>query len=141
MEGFWKKLGFTAIGLMVSSALAWLVIYPYVILPKLGTSEYSPPQLLSLVLVGFFITLIVLGATIRNVREFLIMAAFSGLLLKVLEALWSFVVPYASQSAVTQPLEFWTLGVIFSIVFASILMLIGLPFGWLFRRFRVPETN
>ncbi len=141
MEKLWKKVIFTAIGLLISTALAWLVIYPYVILPQLGNSEYSSTQLASLMLVGFIVTLVVLGASITSVREFLMLAAISGLLGKVVEMLWSFVVPYASQRAFTEPIEFWTLGVIFSIVFSTIFMLIGLPFGWLIRRFSKPEIQ
>lgn len=141
MESFWKKVGFTAFGLLISSALARLVIYPYMILPQLGVSEYSLPQLASLMLVGFIVTLVVLGATIRSIREFLTMAAISGFLVKVLEMLWSYVVPFSSQKGITEPLEFWTIGLILSILFAAIFMLIGLPFGWLFRQFRKPDLQ
>lgn len=141
MESFWKKVAFTATGFLLSSAIAWLVIYPYVILPRLGVGKYSLSEFFVLMLVGFFFTLIILGATIRNVREFVILAVISGILLKLLEAIWALIVPYASQSAFTEPLEFWTIGVIFSIIFSVIFMLIGLPFGWLVRRFRKPELQ
>ena len=140
MESFRKKVSLRD-RFLLSSALGWLVIYPYVILPQLGTSEYSLPQLASLMLVGFIITLVVLGATIRSIREFVILAAASGLLIKIYELLSALIFPYAARNVFTSPLEYWTLGLIFSIFFCAIFMLIGLPFGWLVGRFRKPELK
>jgi hypothetical protein len=73
MEHLWKKCILTAIGLLASAALAWMVIYPYMIVPQLG-SGHSITQLASLMLVGLVFTFIVLGATILSTREFLIMS-------------------------------------------------------------------
>lgn len=141
MNGLWAKLIFTTIGIALSSALAWLVIFPYFILPQIGISNYSLPQLLSLMLVGFIVTFIIAGAAIRTFREFAIIAAVSGLLLKVAEMITAFFFPMASQTAFKAPFEFWTIDVLFSILFSAMMLGIGLPFGWLVRRFRKPDLD
>lgn len=139
MEHFWKKSIFTAIGVLVSAALAWLVIYPYVIVPQIGASDSNPMQWLSLMLVGLVITFIVLGSTIRSAREFWIMSAVSGFLLQAAEAVTALVVPYAPQTPAL--LEHWTIDLFFAIVFSAFFILIGLLFGWLLRRFQKPDLQ
>ena len=139
MEHFWKKSILTAIGVLVSSALAWLVIYPYVVVPQIGAPDSSLVQLASLLLVGLIVTFIVLGSTIRSVREFLIMSALSGFLLQVGEAVSALAFPYAPQTPA--PLQHWTVDLLFAILFSAFFIMIGLPFGWLFRRFRKPDLQ
>lgn len=136
MEHFWKKTILTAVGVLISAAIAWLIIYPYVIVPQIGVSDFKPIQFFSLMLLGFFVTFIVLGSTILSAREFLIMSAVSGFLLQVAETVTAFALPYTPQRSFTARLEFWTIGLVFSIVFSAFFMLIGMLFGWLFRRFQ-----
>ncbi len=141
MEHFWKKSILTAIGVLASAALAWMVIYPYVIVPQIGGNDFNPVQWASLMLVGLIVTFIVLGSTIRLAREFLIMSAVSGFLIKAAETVTALALPYAPQTPFTAPLEHWTIGLLFSILFSAFLILIGLPFGWLVRRFRKPDLQ
>jgi hypothetical protein len=141
MEHFWKKSILTAIGVLLSTALAWLVIYPYVIVPQLGTPGSSLVQLASLLLVGLIVTFIVLGSTILSAREFLIMSVVSGFLLQAAEAIAALTIPYGTQTAFTAPLEHWTIDLVFAIVFSAFFILIGLLFGWLFRRFQKPDLQ
>lgn len=141
MEHFWKKTIFTAAGVLASSALAWLVIYPYVIVPQIGASDFNPVQWLSLLLVGLVITFIVLGSTIRSASEFWIMSAVSGFLTKASEAVAAVTLPYVPQAPFTAPIEHWTIGLLIAIVFSAFFILIGLPFGWLFRHFRKTDLQ
>jgi hypothetical protein len=92
-------------------------------------------------LVWFVVTFILLGSTIRSAREFWIMSTVSGFLLQAAEAVSAFALPYASQTPFTAPLEHWTIDLLFSIVFSAFFILIGLPFGWLFRRFLKPDLQ
>jgi hypothetical protein len=141
MEHFWRKTILTAAGVLASAALGWMVIYPYVIVPQIGVSDFNTMQLLSLMLVGLIVTFIVLGSTVRSAREFWIMSAVSGFLIKAAETVMALAVPYAPQTPFTAPLEHWTIGLLFSILFTAFFILIGLPFGWLFRSFRKPDLQ